>query len=174
MISARNTSEPIIGREGGHGPTLGDTFAYAEAGHLTWGYATTLHKAQGAALDQVFLLADDTLQRERSYSGLSRGTEANNLYLAVPDVDEHHGVEDVDDLIELLRETVKRSEAKTFALEDLLSRRPWTARHGHEASRLGEIDSLIAKHRREHQARLGRDRGMARSVEPDIGLDLGL
>ena len=101
-------------------------FAYAEAGHLTWGYATTLHRAQGATVDQAFLLADDTLHRERSYSGLSRGAEANDVYLAVPDDEEHHGAPEVDDLIELLRQTVNRSEAKTLALQDLVSRLPAT------------------------------------------------
>ena len=101
-------------------------FAYAEAGHLTWGYATTLHRAQGATVDQAFLLADDTLHRERSYSGLSRGAEANDVYLAVPDDEEHHGAPEVDDLIELLRQTVNRSEAKTLALQDLVSQLPAT------------------------------------------------
>ena len=98
-------------------------FAYAEAGHLTWGYATTLHKAQGATLDQTFLLADDTLHRERSYSGMSRGTEANDLYVTTPDHEEHHGAPDVDDLIDMVRQTVNRSDAKTLALQDFLSTR---------------------------------------------------
>src|SRR5581483_12120192 len=96
-------------------------FAYAEAGHLTWAYATTLHKAQGATLEQTFLLADDTLHRERSYSGMSRGAEANDLYVAVADQKEHHGASDVDDLNDLLRRTVNRSDAKTLALQDFLS-----------------------------------------------------
>jgi hypothetical protein len=96
-------------------------FAYAEAGHLTWGYATTLHKAQGATLGQTFLLADDTLHRERSYSGMSRGTEANDLYVTVPDNEEHHGAPHVDDLIDMVRQTVNRSDAKTLALQDYLS-----------------------------------------------------
>jgi conjugative relaxase-like TrwC/TraI family protein len=264
-------------------------FAYAEAGHLTWGYATTLHKAQGATLDQTFLLADDTLHRERSYSGLSRGVESNDLYLAVPDDEEHHSAQENDDLIERLRQTVNHSDAKTLALDDLLSGpapaapstidelwaerrrlapivnraphppfdalaaldrdqqravanlakarqerraaeealeelgghrrltrrrdrqqaeqrldraegllsgaesvlehvgqrrtrldgemaewREWTAEHGHEASRLREVDSLIAEHRRQRQPSLGREQGLSRNVERDVGIDLGL
>src|SRR5690606_31442810 len=35
-------------------------FAYAEAGHLTYGYATTIHKAQGATVDRCLVLLDDT------------------------------------------------------------------------------------------------------------------
>jgi conjugative relaxase-like TrwC/TraI family protein len=99
-------------------------FAYAEAGHLTHGYATTLHKTQGATLEQTFVLADDTLHRERSYSGLSRGVERNDLYLAgIDHDDEHHGHQEDDDLLERLRWTASRSDAKTLALDDLLSGR---------------------------------------------------
>lgn len=263
-------------------------FAYAEAGHLGWGYATTLHKAQGATLDQAFVLADDTLHRERSYSGLSRGTEANDLYVAVLDDEERHGAPDVDDLTERLRQTINRSDAKTLALQDLLStgrpttgavdalwgerlelasivsRAPhapldamaalerdqqravanlararrdrqaaeealaglgghrrltrrhdrqraeerldraagaeagsetvlervgerrkllaaeldewkaWTSEHGHEASRLREVDSLLAQHRRQHQPSLKQQLGVTRDTGRDVGIDLGL
>ena len=36
-------------------------FAYAEAGHLTHGYPTAIHKAQGTTVDRCFVLADDTM-----------------------------------------------------------------------------------------------------------------
>ncbi len=105
----------------GHPMTM--PFAYAEAGHLTWGYATTVHKAQGATLDQTFLLADDTLKRQSSYSGVSRGVEANDLYVAAPEDEDHHTTQEDDDLLEGLRQTVNRSDAKGLALDDLRSGR---------------------------------------------------
>ena len=43
------------------GARLVAPFAYAEARHLTHGYATTIHKAQGATVDRCFVLADDTM-----------------------------------------------------------------------------------------------------------------
>ncbi|MGH9010205.1 MAG: hypothetical protein ACRDYF_10215, partial [Acidimicrobiia bacterium] len=52
--------------------------------------------------------------------------------------------------------------------------REWTAEHGHEASRLREVDSLIAEHRRQHQPSLGREQCLSRNVERDVGIDLGL
>lgn len=147
------------------GRSLVIPFAYAEAGHLTWGYATTLHKAQGATLDQTFLLADDAFHRERSYSGLSRGTEANDLYLTVPDNEEHHGAPDVDDLIEQLRQTVNRSDAKTLALQDLLSGRPRIASSVHalraERLRLAPIVSQAPRRPFDALAALERDRQRA-------------
>jgi hypothetical protein len=264
-------------------------FTYAEAGHLTHGYATTLHKAQGATVDQTFVLVDDTLHRERSYSSLSRGVEGNDLYLAVPEDDDHHGGPQDDDLIERLRQMISRSDAKTLALDDLLSGRPpavpgaidelqaerlplalivnqaphppfdalralksdqeraaaklskarrerraaeealqelgghrcftrrrerqqamerldraegleggaesalewigqrrtgleeqiaewtaWTAEHGHEAPHLREVDSLTAEHHRQQQPTIGREQGITRNVERDVGIDLGL
>ena len=55
------------------GARLVAPFAYAEARHLTHGYATTIHKAQGATVDRCFVLADDTMTREHAYTALSRG-----------------------------------------------------------------------------------------------------
>ena len=50
----------------------------------------------------------------------------------------------------------------------------WTAKHGRETSRLQEVDSLIAQHRRQHQPNLGREQGITRGVDRDLGIDLGL
>ena len=60
-------------------------FAYAEAGHLTHGYATTIHKAQGATVDRCYVLADDTLTREHAYTALSRGRHGNELFVVADD-----------------------------------------------------------------------------------------
>ena len=99
-------------------------FAYAEAGHLTHGYATTLHKAQGATLRQAFLLADDTITHQRGYSGLSRGTASNDVYVVgAPDEreDVRHVPEEEQDPLEQLTVTLARSEAKTMSVDELLA-----------------------------------------------------
>lgn len=59
---------------------------YLDAGHLTHGYAATIHKAQGSTVDHALVLADLVLAREGAYVGLSRGKQTNRLYATVVDV----------------------------------------------------------------------------------------
>jgi conjugative relaxase-like TrwC/TraI family protein len=65
------------------------TAEYLSAGHISHGYATTIHKAQGATFDHGLLLGTDELHRTRGYVGMSRGRLTNRLYLV--------GAEPVDD-----------------------------------------------------------------------------
>jgi hypothetical protein len=55
--------------------------AYLDDGNIAHGYATTIHKAQGATFDRGLLLGTDELYRERGYVGMSRGRHTNHLYL---------------------------------------------------------------------------------------------
>ena len=68
-------------------------FAYVQAGHLTHAYATTVHKAQGATVEQSFVLADPGLTVEHAYTALSRASERTDLYIDTqPRLDpESHG-----------------------------------------------------------------------------------
>ncbi len=54
---------------------------YLEAGHLTHGYAMTVHKAQGVTADRAFVLGTDDLYREMGYVAMSRGRLGNHLYV---------------------------------------------------------------------------------------------
>ena len=94
-------------------------FAYAEAGHLTHGYATTIHKAQGATVDRCLVLLDDTSAHEHAYTALSRGRHGNDIYVIDPDrrVDEQHAPEVELDPIDLLRAVTGRSSRRQFALD---------------------------------------------------------
>ena len=94
-------------------------FEYLAAGHLTHGYATTIHKAQGATVDRCLVLADDTASREHAYTALSRGRHSNDLYATVQDhrVDERHAHEQHPDPLDGLRAAIGRSGAKHLALD---------------------------------------------------------
>lgn len=62
---------------------------YVAAGHLTHGYAMTIHKSQGMTCDVALVLGDDTLHREAGYTSITRGRERNHVYaVAAPDSDQ--------------------------------------------------------------------------------------
>jgi Ti-type conjugative transfer relaxase TraA len=84
---------------------------YLDAGHVTHGYATTGHKAQGLTCDHTYTLGTETLYREWGYVAMSRGRMTNQLYHGTAVDDEgalHHHVhvdDDVPDLASRLRRT---------------------------------------------------------------------
>jgi len=102
------------------GDRLTVPFAYAEAGHLTHGYATTIHKAQGATVDRCFVLVDDTMTREHAYTALSRGRQGNELFVVAEDrrAEERHTAE-VDDPLDAVRRAIGRSAGKRMAVDEV-------------------------------------------------------
>ncbi len=100
-------------------PRMVVPFAYAEAGHLTHGYATTIHKAQGATVDRCYVLADDTLTREHAYTALSRGRDTNELFVAAADrrTDERHAFEVEPHRLDAVRHAIGRTAAKHMATD---------------------------------------------------------
>jgi Ti-type conjugative transfer relaxase TraA len=48
--------------------------------HIDHGYAVTLHKAQGATVDQTFVLASGGMDRHLAYVGMTRHRDAATLY----------------------------------------------------------------------------------------------
>jgi ATP-dependent exoDNAse (exonuclease V) alpha subunit len=53
-------------------------------GHVDHGYATTAHKAQGATVDEAFVLGSQEAYREWGYTALSRHRDQSTYYLAAP------------------------------------------------------------------------------------------
>jgi ATP-dependent exoDNAse (exonuclease V) alpha subunit len=103
----------------GHVVTLSET--YLRAGHLTYAYATTIHKAQGLTCDRSLLLADDSIFQEAGYTALTRGRERNQLYVVrSEDIDvnlERSRPRKPDTLIADLTAALSRSRSKTLALD---------------------------------------------------------
>jgi ATP-dependent exoDNAse (exonuclease V) alpha subunit len=63
--------------------------SYLEAGHLGYGYALTVHKAQGLTVDRAYVLATASLTQEAGYVALSRAREASELFVPL-----EHGPEE--------------------------------------------------------------------------------
>jgi conjugative relaxase-like TrwC/TraI family protein len=85
--------------------------------NLTHGYAMTIHKAQGATVDRCFVLVDDTMSREHTYTAMSRGRHGNDLYIADDDprADVRHGPEIDGDRVDRLRSSVARTVGQQLA-----------------------------------------------------------
>ena len=58
------------------------------SGQLAHGYAMTIHKAQGRTVHTGLLVGSSSMSTQAGYVGLSRGTEANHLFLRADDVAE--------------------------------------------------------------------------------------
>jgi hypothetical protein len=59
---------------------------YFDDGHLDWGYAVTGHKSQGTTTRRAHTVAGDGVDREWIYVTMSRGREANTIYLTDADM----------------------------------------------------------------------------------------
>lgn len=100
---------------------------YLEAGHLTHGYATTIHKAQGITVDDIFVVGAAGLYREAGYVALSRARNTARLYATTQQaahIGEPHttGIplpsETADDPHADIVATLTRSRAKQFVTAD--------------------------------------------------------
>ncbi|HZT97777.1 MAG TPA: MobF family relaxase [Chloroflexota bacterium] len=126
------------------GPRAAVPRAYLEAGHLGYGYASTIHKAQGLTVDRAFLLGGDALYREAGYVGLSRARQRTEVFLVAGPADPElmHGRskwEQTDPVGELLW-ALRQSRAQELAIDGL--------GRGPERDRLAP----------EHEPELGRGR----------------
>jgi ATP-dependent exoDNAse (exonuclease V) alpha subunit len=62
------------------------------AEHVDLGYAVTAHRAQGITTDTSHVLVDPSTTRENLYVAMTRGRQANLVYVAtdLPDGQPHH------------------------------------------------------------------------------------
>lgn len=93
--------------------------SYVADGNLLHSYAVTFHKAQGATVGETFVLGTTGLDREHAYSALSRGAEANWLYLSDGStrVEEAHAPEIEPDAAARLAARLEVSAAQSLAID---------------------------------------------------------
>jgi conjugative relaxase-like TrwC/TraI family protein len=94
--------------------------SYLDAGHLDHGYASTVHKAQGATYDRAFVLATESLTREAGYVAMSRARLGTELFVTAGVFEQGLGPEVPE--VEPLARTATRlalSRAKVLASSHL-------------------------------------------------------
>ena len=66
---------------------------YVADGHLDIAYASTIHAAQGATVDETHTLATDTMGADALYVAMTRGRHSNHVHLHPPiyEPDRQHG-----------------------------------------------------------------------------------
>jgi conjugative relaxase-like TrwC/TraI family protein len=101
------------------GRTVEVPIDYVDAGHLTHGYAATVHKSQGVTCDRLFVLGDDTFTIETAYTSLTRGRLSNHLYLVAPGQELGHGLQPELDPVASFKAALHRSGAKTAAIDHI-------------------------------------------------------
>lgn len=92
-ITAVNPDRSLVARHLELGRTVTLPAPYV-AEHVRLGYATTVHGAQGMTTDTAHVVATGEESRQTLYVGLSRGRDANHVYLAnAHDGDPHSLIE---------------------------------------------------------------------------------
>jgi hypothetical protein len=94
---------------------------YLDAGHLTHGYAMTIHKSQGLTVDRCLVLATDTLDHNAGYTALSRGKTENRIYLhgTLPDPEAHHPDRHVIEPRDTLATSLSRDRSDRLAIDHI-------------------------------------------------------
>ena len=135
--------------------------SYLRQGHLRHGYATTIHKAQGATCDHVHVVGPAGLYREAAYVAMSRARHGAFLYATTSQAaqldNQSHATgiplpteQDHDDGELLVR--LRQSRAKTLVTVEFLDAAPVASLANQTLSVLEKRLRLV--HAVEHQARL--------------------
>ena len=120
---------------------------------LDYGYAATVHKAQGATVDRSFVLATPGMDRHLAYVGMTRHREGAELYAGR---DDFKGFED-------LKERLSRARPKDSTLD-------YAQRRGMEAARAQEAEKEQPAPRQERTHRPEREqKEQGQERKPEAG-----
>lgn len=100
------------------------------------GYASTIHRAQGMTADTAHVLADSSTSRELAYVGLTRGKEANHLYVETEDAqpmsDVLASIAGHSDGMLSAHESIRAEQARVDDLSTLIDQYGDVAERAHE------------------------------------------
>ncbi|WP_421740687.1 MobF family relaxase [Cellulomonas sp.] len=91
--------------------------------HVDLGYATTTHRAQGITVDTAHVLAHAGMTRENLYVAMTRGRDANHVYLAADGLDadcdelpDPHATGDAHDILATILATTGAEQSATATI----------------------------------------------------------
>jgi hypothetical protein len=120
---------------------------------LDYGYAATVHKAQGATVDRSFMLATPGMDRHLAYVGMTRHRDGAELYAGR---DDFKGFED-------LKERLSRTRPKDSTLD-------YAQRRGMEAARAQGAEKEQPARQQERTQRPDREqKGQGQERKPEAG-----
>ncbi len=122
--------------------------------HVELGYASTIHRAQGATADSGHLIADARMSREALYVGLTRGRHANHAYIATDAAAAEHVPTDDLTARQILEAVLRSPSSDTSAMSAWRRRQ---AAHIHPPHRIDQWQTSHAP----------RTRSAARIHPPD-------
>jgi Ti-type conjugative transfer relaxase TraA len=142
--------------------------------HLDYGYATTVHKAQGTTVDRAYVLATPHFDRHTSYVALSRHREAATVFYAGDDFGGRAADATAESVKARFTDALSRARPKELAhdylerelrsspMEDIDSRQQraaerWKARQ-QEGPRAGQGADRTPSHQPPHQPPHQRDK----------------
>jgi hypothetical protein len=136
---------------------------YLDDGDVDYGYALTGHKAQGVTTSRAFTVIDGGTDREWAYVALSRGRQANTLYLANPEPGDepctHLTHPERGDPLDALVASLARRAAETAAIDHVVGPAPPSSDVAERAA------WIVARRRTEHEK--------LEHTTPRIGLVIG-
>jgi DNA primase catalytic core len=156
----------------GHHLTLPAEYVTAS---VELGYATTIHGAQGISVDTMHGLATGGETRQQLYTMLTRGAEANHLYLQVVGDGDPHAIIRPDAVhpptaTDLLEGVLARDDAPVSATSTQREHASPTVRLGDAAARYLDALHVAAEHHLGPAATSALEAGAERVV-PGIGED---
>ena len=139
--------------------------------HLDYGYATTVHKAQGTTVDRTYVLATPHFDRHTSYVALSRHREAATMFYASDDFGGRAAgatarsvnVRFTEALArarpkELAHDYLEREATDTAALADLIARNAETERAVERELRPSPMNDIDTRQQQAAERWKGRQR----------------
>jgi hypothetical protein len=163
--------------------------------HITLGYATTVHAAQGVTADTTHAVLGDTASRNLLYVAMSRARARNTAYLCQRPTEQEHGPSDAahappswrgnpNEAGQLLTELIAGTVERTLTAHDVAARSTNSALPTYVQHVMERRRTAVLRRQGEHRAwrqtvrmaagerATDRARDASRSCSVDEGLEL--